>query len=174
MNEYKRRWFAGEVAPPGSRWQRDNQYSYSMYLTNSHNVDLHSQRVEEKGVLTARFEPAEELQDLDIEINKPIYDGVDESDYPCSLNFLPSDIFREVMEQELPTDDEISVTFPLQPDVQQIEQLVRVDTFKLFKATPPLSLVQPNQLTFVQRKTLQLGTDMKHKILSIVGKVTLN
>jgi len=34
QREYKEQWMRGEIAPKGSQRHRDNQYSYTMYLTN--------------------------------------------------------------------------------------------------------------------------------------------
>jgi len=37
---YKDLWLARKVAPEHSQWYRDNQYSYTMYLTTLHNSDI--------------------------------------------------------------------------------------------------------------------------------------
>ena len=42
---YKQCYDDGKVAPPGSAWQRDNQFPYSMFLVNQHNRDIHLDRV---------------------------------------------------------------------------------------------------------------------------------
>jgi Cdc6-like AAA superfamily ATPase len=170
MSVYKAMYEDGLVAPPNSAWQRDCQYSYSMHLTHTHNVDIHRHRVEQEGVLKAAFEPAEELQGIDVEISKGIYDELDESEYPSSLNFLPPDTFREILEQEPPTTDEITVTFPMNPDVQRLQEMVTVDKFKLFMARPPRSSIPIENMTAMQRKAVQLGVDMNEKILYICGK----
>ena len=62
-NVYMTMWKRGEVAPSGSQWWRDNQYSYSMFLTTKHNVDVHLQRVEHEGTLSARYETDDEVKD---------------------------------------------------------------------------------------------------------------
>lgn len=170
MSVYKAMYEDGLVAPPNSAWQRDNQYSYSMYLTNRHNTDIHTQRVEEKGVLKATFEPAEELQGINVEISKGIYDEVDESEYPSSLNFLPPDTFREILDQQPPSTDEITVTFPMNPDVQRLQEMVTVDHSKLFMARPPRSSVRLEDMTYMQQKAVKLAVDMDQKILYICGK----
>jgi len=170
LDEYNRRKEAGEIAPPGSQWHRDNQYSYSMYLIDRHNVDVHGQRIEGKGVLKPQFEPAEELENINVDINLDIHDEADLSDFPCSLNFLPPDTFREVLQQKPPTDDEISVAFPLQPDLQKLEEMVSVNKSQRFKASPPAPRVPLQGMTVLQQKAVELGTNMEHKILYLCGK----
>jgi len=43
----------GEVACVGSQWHRDNQYSYTMYLTSLHNTHTCLDRSANKGVFTS-------------------------------------------------------------------------------------------------------------------------
>jgi len=38
---YKQLFDDGKVAPPSSLWQKDNQFSYSMFLVSQHNRDVH-------------------------------------------------------------------------------------------------------------------------------------
>jgi len=170
LDEYNRRMEAGEIAPSGSQWHRDNQYSYSMYLIETHNVDIHGQRIEGKGVLKPQFEPAEELEDINVDITLDIHDETDLSDFPCSLNFLPADTFREVLQQKPPTDDEISVAFPLQPDLQKLEEMVTINKSQRFMASPPKPRVPLQGMTVLQQKAVELGTNMEHKILYLCGK----
>ena len=61
QREYKKLWLRGKIAPKGSQWHRDNQYSYTMYLTNLHNNDMKSHHSDNKGIFAARYEPADEL-----------------------------------------------------------------------------------------------------------------
>jgi len=63
QREYNKQWLRGEIAPKGSQRHRDNQYSYTMYLTNLHNNDIGSHHSDNKGVFAARYEPADELVD---------------------------------------------------------------------------------------------------------------
>ena len=84
-------WEAGRVAPPGSQWQRDNQHSYTMYLTTVHNRDIHLDRVENKGIIKAQYEPAEELlseTDCSVELWPAIEAEGDEDEYPSVVNFF--------------------------------------------------------------------------------------
>ena len=37
---YKRKYDAKEIAPVGSDWLHDSQYSYTMFLVTSHNSDV--------------------------------------------------------------------------------------------------------------------------------------
>ena len=52
---YKQCYDDSKVAPPGSAWQRDNQFSYSIFLANQQNRDIHLDRVDNKGVLKAQY-----------------------------------------------------------------------------------------------------------------------
>jgi len=72
----------GKVAPEGSQWHRDNQYLYTMYLTNLHNSNMRSDHADNKGVFTARYEPAHKLLDCDVELRPPISDKMQEPDMP--------------------------------------------------------------------------------------------
>ena len=65
---YMQLWLAGKVVPEGSAWHRDNQYSYTMYLTTQHKSDIRLDRASNKGVFNAKYEAAEELEDTSIEI----------------------------------------------------------------------------------------------------------
>jgi len=48
---YKELWSAGEVAPVGSQWHRDNQSCYTLFLTSLHNNDIRLDRSDNKGCL---------------------------------------------------------------------------------------------------------------------------
>ena len=167
---YKRRWDAGLVAPVGSQWNRDNQYSYSMFLSADHNIDIHEQRVENEGVLKATFEPADELEGTEVDIRYDISDALDDADFPSVMNFLPADSFRGIMEQEPPTLSELNVAFPLNKDWQALERLVKVNRRQLFMAQPPPSSVAYDDMTAIQKWAVDLGTDMNHQILYLCGK----
>ena len=52
---YKKKYDANEIAPVGSEWLRDNQYSYTMFLVTGHNTDVHMRRLENAGTLDARY-----------------------------------------------------------------------------------------------------------------------
>ena len=124
----------GDVAPIGSQWKHDNQYSYSMFLTARHNVDVHLQCVENDGMLKARYEADNELRETDVDLRYDIQDEVDRSKYLCALNFLPPDMFREVMEQKPPELSEVSVAFPMQRSWKELDSLVSESKSKLFMA----------------------------------------
>jgi len=63
---YQDLWFKGKVAKKGSEWHRDNQYSYTMYLTNKHNSNMRLDQWENKGMLEPKYEQADELADLEL------------------------------------------------------------------------------------------------------------
>ena len=69
---YMRRYRAGLVAPVGSQWKRDNQYSISMFLSTEHNIDIHEQRVENEGVLNTTFEPDDQLKGTEVDMSRTI------------------------------------------------------------------------------------------------------
>lgn len=141
-----------------------------MFLTTQHNVDVHEQRVENDGVLKARYEADDELRDTEVDVRYAIQDAVDESEYPSVLNFLPPDTFREVMEQAAPKLSEINVAYPQQSDWQQLEQMVRIDRAKLFMAKPPPSSVPYENMTAIQKWAVDLATDMSQQIIYLCGK----
>jgi len=142
-----------------------------MYLTNKHNRDVHTDRVNNKGVLKAQFESADELEDTGVDIRPSIYDEVDELEYPSALNFLPPEIFREVINQKPPSLSEISVAFPLHTDWQYLKELATEDANKMFMAKPPRSLLSTSQLTTMQKWAVELGLDKEHNVFYYCGKV---
>jgi len=93
---YKDLWLAGEVAP---EWHRENQYAYTMYLTTLHNSDIRQDRSGNEGVFTVRHEAADELTDTTVDLRLPINDEVNEADVPSVLNFLPSDVFHDIIQK---------------------------------------------------------------------------
>ena len=167
---YMKKYDNGEVAPAGSQWQRDNQYSYSMYLTTKHNTDVHVQRLEHDGTLSARYEADDEVKESGIDLHVDLQDAVDRCSYPSALNFLPPDTFREVVDQQPPDVSEVNVAFPMQGDYQQLEETVRIDRCKLFLAQPPASTVPYDNFTDVQKWAYQLGIDPNQQIVYICGK----
>jgi energy-coupling factor transporter ATP-binding protein EcfA2 len=170
FNVYRRMWEQGEVAKPGTRWLRDNQYCYSMFLTNQHNRDVRLDRIGNNGVLKGQFEPAEELSNTDVDIRPAIYDETDDYEFPSPMNFLPPDTFREIMQQSPPTLTEISVAFPLQHEWQSLEETVMVDKCKRFMASPPPAQVTYNDMTRMQKWAVDLAVKSQHKILYLCGK----
>lgn len=103
-----------KVAPPGSCWQKNNQFSYSMFKVSQHNRDIHLDRVDNKDMLKAQYEDVDELQDVDVDIRPTENEVADESEYPTFENFMPPDIYRGIVEQKLMHLSEICVAFPLQ------------------------------------------------------------
>lgn len=92
-------------------WFRDNQYSYSMYLANEHNTDIHLDRLSNKGVLSATYDDADELCGTEVSIRPALYDENDDAEYPSMLNFcLPVDGFQDVLKQPIPDLSELCVS----------------------------------------------------------------
>ena len=76
FEEYVKIRNTASFAPPMSLWRRDNQFSYTMFLTNRHNRDIHIDRMNNKGVLRAQFEGSDELEGTGVDIQPYIYDEV--------------------------------------------------------------------------------------------------
>jgi len=167
---YKQFYDDGRVAPPGSSWQRDNQFAYSIYLVNQHNRDVHLDRVDNKGVLKAQYEDVDELVNVDVDIRPAVNDESDLSEYPTFENFMPPDTFRDIMEQKAPVMNELCVAFPLQNKWQRLEEISTHDKAKRFIANPPVSPVNYNDMTAIQKFAVDLGTDENHQILFICGR----
>jgi len=165
---YKRMWTAEEIAPAGSSWHRDNQFSYTMFLNSQHNRDMHLDRVSNNGLIVAQYENADELVNVDIQPD--IVDEVDDYEYPTYQNFLPPDTFRGIMEQKPPELNEIAVAFPLNCNYMALQELVTHDKFKRFLAKPPPSPVQYEEMTDVQKWAVDLGRDLKEKVVYVCGK----
>jgi len=94
QRKYRELWEAGVVAPEGSQWHRDNQYCYTMHLTSLHNADIRLDRSANKGVFSARYEAADELADMAVDVRPPIDVDVDEADVPSVTSCLQ--IFSEI------------------------------------------------------------------------------
>ena len=166
MNMFHR----GEIAPTHTEWLKDNQFSHSMFLSNQHNSDMHFERVDNHGISKATYEQSDELADTHIDVVTAIVDENDFTEYPSALNFLPPDTFRDVMEQKPPALDEIAVAFPMHVSCQKLQQLVTINSTKLFMANPPSPTVSYTQLTPVQQWAVKLGCEPKQQILYISGK----
>ena len=158
------------MAPEGSQWHRDNQYSYTMYLTSLHNTDTRLDRSANKGVFTVRYEPADELEDVAVELRPPMDDDVDEADVPSVLNFLPADALCGVMEQEPPAKSDICVAFPLQHTWQERQELVSSSKATLFMADPPSPAIKRENLSFWHNRAIDLVVSGEQQIVYVNGK----
>ena len=166
---YKQLYNNGEVAPPGSAWQRDNQFCYSIYLVNQHNREVHLDRVDNNGVLKAQYEDVDELVNVDVDIRPAVNDVSDLYEYPTFENFMPPDTFRDIMEQKAPERSEICVAFPMQNKWQRLEEVATHNTAKRFVASPPVSTVDYDDMTEIQKFAFDIGTDENHQILFLCG-----
>ena len=153
------------------QWFRDMQFSFSMWLVNDQNCDLRLDRIANKGVLTATFDDADELQGTDVSIHPTLHTENDDADYPNVLNFcIPNEGFNEILHQPVPELSEIHVMFPLQHAWQSLEDMVRKDKVKMFMARPPPSPLNESQMTDMQRFAYECMLDEKIKIIYLVGK----
>lgn len=164
---YKRMSLEGLVAPAGSCWHRDNQFSLTMFLNSQHNRDMHLDRSDNDGMLIARYENADEL--VDVNVQPRIVDETDDYEYPTFQNFIPPDTFRGIMEQKPPELNDIAVSFPLNPDCMALQELMTFDKFKRFIAKPPPAPVKYDEMSDIQRWAVDLGCDEKQKVLLICG-----
>jgi len=168
---YKELWRAGEVAPKGSQWHRDNQHSYTMYLTSLHNTDIRLDRSANKGVFIARYEAADELADVPVDLRSPIDEEVVEADVPSIMNFLPSDALRCVMDQDPPARSDIAVAFPLQPDYQKLQEMVNsANKVTLFMANPPPPAIARKDISFWHNTAIELVAGGEQQVTYIYGK----
>jgi len=53
-----------------------NQFALSMRMSQQNCDEIHAQRVENEGVLKAKFENADELDGVDVDLHKDVYDEV--------------------------------------------------------------------------------------------------
>ena len=118
------------MAQPGTAWQRDNQFSYSTFLVNQHNREIHLDRAGNKGVFNAQYEDVDELVNVDVDMRPAVNDVTDLSEYPTFENFLPPETFREIVEQPPMEMSEICVAFPLQHQWQRLKELATDDEKK--------------------------------------------
>ena len=169
---YMRLHARGLIAPERSQWRRDNQYSLSMFMTTTHNVDVHTQRLENEGTLNARYEDDDELQGTDVDLRVDIPDDLDSCRYPSALNFLPPDSFREIVDQPPPDIADVTVTFPTRRDYRDLEDMVKIDMCKLFLAQPPPCTVAYESMTDLQKWAIDLvvGTDRDNSSVSASKK----
>ena len=86
---------------------------------------------------------------MPVELCPPIDDMVDEADVPSVLNFLPLDALYGVMDQDPPARSGIYVTFPLQPDWQQMQEMVcSTSKATLFMAAMPSPAMSHKDMSF--------------------------
>ena len=161
-------WSKGEVAKEGSQWHRDNQYSYTMYLTNKHNSDMRLDRSENKGMFEPKYEQADELADLELPPPSSVF--VEEPDMPSVLNFLPADMFRSILRQDPPTGSDIAEAYPLNDGFQRREEMVRTSRSSLFMADPPSPVIDREALSEWHKRAIELVTSGKQQVLYIYGK----
>ena len=150
-------------------WKRDNQHSYSMYLSSKHNRDIHLDRLTNKGVLTVQYEPADELEGTEVNLRPALYDELDDASFPTISKFLPPDTFREIIEQPAPKESEICVAFPLQHAWQTLEDLVKENKAPLFIANPPVPTVSLDMMTDLQKFAYAQMTDKQQQIVYVSG-----
>ena len=162
---YKRFYDDGKVAPPGSAWQRDNQFSYSMFLVSQHNRDIHLDRVDHRGVLKAQYEDVDELQNVDVDIRPTVDDTADDSEYPTFQNFMPPDMYRDIVNQKPQQLSEVCVAFPLHRHWQHLEEVVTHDKAKRFIAKPPPCAIADKDMTPIQTFAVEVAKEEKKQIL---------
>ena len=167
---YMDMWQAGEVAKPGTHWHRDNQHAYTMFLTTSQNRDIKLERAEGRGHFDAKYEAAPELVDSAVQLRVPGDDEPADGEMPSALNFLPLDIFRDILKQVPPTLEIIRVAFPLQNDFQHIEEMVTKHRLVLFMAAPPAPRVDIDAMSDVHRAAIDLFASGVEPILYIYGR----
>jgi len=168
---YKRFYDDGKVAPPGSAWQRDNQFSHSMFQTVSqHNRDIHLDHVDNRRVLKAQYEDVDELQNTDIDIWPTVDDTTDDSEYPTFQNFVPPDMYRDTVNQKPQQLSEICVEFPLHRHWQHLEEVVTHDKAKRFTAKPPACAIADKDMTPIQMFAVKMAKKEKQQILILCGK----
>lgn len=162
---------SNEVARPGTEWHRDNQYSFTSYLSTRHNRDIHLDRLSNKGILPAVYEASDELVDTQLEIRPVgIADELDSLEYPDANNFLPVDIFNEIESQSPIELDEISVAFSSSIPWQKAEEMLKKQNDNFFLADPPFPTVPYDQLSRYQKVPIDLIRSGKERILYITGK----
>jgi len=140
-----------------------------MHLTSLHNSDIRLDRSDNKGIFTARYETADELADLPIEVRPPLAD-YDVSDVPSVLNFLPPDTFRGILQQAQPAMSDICIAFPLQHFWQAREDMVRGSKTTLFMANPPPPAVKLEDISFSHRKAIEMVVTGQQQIVYVCGK----
>ena len=167
---YKKFFNDGKVAIPGSAWRDDNRFSETMFHANNHNRDIHLDRVDNRGMLKAQYEDVDELQDVDVDIRPTMNDVTDDSEYPTLQNFMPPDVYRNIVQQKPMDLSEICVAFPLQYQWQHLEEVVTHDTIKRFIANPPPCPINYEDMTPIQKFAVNMGIDKNQQILFLCGK----
>ena len=171
-DEYMRRFHAGEIAPAGSQWKRSNQFSLTLFLSNRHNIDVKARRAENDGRLDAEYEADDELVAAGVvNIRPEINDETDECENASYLNFVNASARLGITQQDPLAEDLIRCAVPMSADWQWLEEAVMVDKLKLFMARPPPSKVKLEDMTFMQRKAVELATNLdKYQVLYLYGK----
>jgi hypothetical protein len=168
---YMTKWHEGIVAPPGSQWHRDNQYSYTMYLATQHNRVIQDDRVSNDGILIARLESVDDAdQGTQIEIQPRLATAGDDDQYPSASNFLPSDVLEEVQHQLPPTMADLYVAYPDNENWKELKNAVSKTSENLFMAKPPKPEVDLADLTAMQRHAYDLIANGLEKIIFIHAK----
>jgi RecA/RadA recombinase len=160
----------GAVAPVGSQWHRDNQYSYTMYLANRHNKSIRQDRVANDGIFVAKYETADELEGTDIEIRGRLAAETDNDEYPSVMNFIPSDVLQQVEHQLPPTVDELRVAFPEHRLWKDLKKNSTRISSNLFMANPDKPDVRFSALTPMQKHAVDMIVSGKEKIVYVYGK----
>ena len=167
--EYEKRWKKGEVAKSGTAWHKDNQQAYTLYLVHGHNSDLKMRRADNDGRFNVLMEPAEELVGFDLEIRPLCSDDADDHDYPAVENFLPYNIYKDIMEQNIPAAQDISVAYPSQPQYNAIESFLKNVKTKKFIANPPRPKTQLHELSDLQQHFILQAISGRHQVLYLTG-----
>jgi len=151
-------------------WREDNQFCNTMYLANEHCSEIHLDRLSSKGVFTAYYEAADELEGTALLIRTDVNDELDNLAYPEFNAYLAPDTFREILDQPVPAMTEIAVAYTLQPAWQTLEDIVTKNDVKLFMARPPDPVVKREDLTAVQEFALTQMLDMNQQFVYVMGK----
>jgi len=162
---YKELCLDSKVAPEGSQWHRDNQYSYTMYLTNLHNSDIRSDRADNKGVFTARYEPADELVDCDVELRPPISDEMSRIRYAFSTQLLTKGHLSFHSTATATSSVGYSYSMSMNPGLQRREEMVRISKAALFMADLPSPAIRRQDMSGWHQKAIELATSEKQQVL---------
>ena len=108
-----------------SLWNEDNRSSYTMFLVHGHNSDIKIQRAANEGRFNAQFEPAEDLAGTEIDVCPSSFEQRDDFDYPSTLNFLPVNNYREILDQTPLAIDDMAIAYQAQHLWQSVEDLVK-------------------------------------------------
>jgi len=86
------------------------------------------------------------------------------------LKFLPPDTIRGILEQSPPAMLDICIAFPLHHSWQACEEMVRGSKTTLFMANPPHPAVKLEDMSFSQRKAMEMVVTGQQQILYVYGK----